>query len=296
LAYYLTGRLGEARQLVQGIVRQKNTGELHNLLGQIDEKDGKFVEAGNEYETAAQMDPSDDNLFDWGSELLLHRAYEPAIDVFKQAVQRYPNSPRLVIGLGMALYSRGIYDEAVKALLAAADLNPSDARCYLFLSKAYDSSPNQADEVIQRFRRYAELEPGNALAQYYYAMSLWKGKRVQDSGLDLHQVESLLRKAIALDEKLPEAHVQLGNLYADQHEYDKSVPEYVRALELNPDLPDAHYRLGTDYVHLGQKDRAHKEFDIYQQQRAQHMAELDKERAEVQQFVIAEKAASATKP
>ena len=98
----------------------------------------------------------------------------------------------------MALYSRGIYDEAVKALLAAAELNPSDARCYLFLSKAYDSSPNQADEVIQRFRRYAELEPGNALAQYYYALSLWKGKRVQDSGLDLHQVESLLQKAIAL--------------------------------------------------------------------------------------------------
>ena len=296
LAYYLTGRLDAARQLVQGIVRQKNTGELHNLLGQIDEKDGKFVEAGNEYEAAAQMDPSEDNLFDWGSELLLHRAYEQAIDVFKRAAQRYPNSPRLVIGLGMALYSRGIYDEAVKALLAAADLNPSDARCYLFLSKAYDSSPNQADEVIQRFRRYAELEPGNALAQYYYALSLWKGKRVQDSGLDLHQVESLLQKAIALDEKLPEAHVQLGNLYADQHEYDKSVPEYVRALELNPDLPDAHYRLGTDYVHLGQKDRAHKEFDIYQQQRAQHMAKLDKERAEVQQFVIAERAASATKP
>ena len=47
----------------------------------------------------------------------------------------------------MALYSRGKYDEAVKALLAAADLNPADPRCYLFLSKAYDSSPNQADET-----------------------------------------------------------------------------------------------------------------------------------------------------
>ncbi len=57
----------------------------------------------------------------------------------------------------MALYSRGKYDEAVKALLTAADLDPSDARCYLFLSKAYDSSPNQAEDVIQRFRRYAEL-------------------------------------------------------------------------------------------------------------------------------------------
>jgi len=296
MADLLTGRLGEARQLVQSMMRSKDTGELHNLLAQIEEKDGKFVAAANEFGTAAHMDPSEDNLFDWGSELLLHRTYEPAIDVFRQATRLYPASPRLQIGLGMALYSRGLYEEAVKALLTAADLNPSDPRCYLFLSKAYDSSPNQAEEVIQRFRRYAELEPSNARAQYYYAMSLWKGKRAEGSGLDLQAVESLLKKSIALDEKLPEAHVQLGNLYADQHEYAKSIPEYVRALELNPNLTDAHYRLGTDYVHVGQKDRAQSEFDVYQKLRAQHLAEVDKERAEVQQFVYSAKAAPSTKP
>ncbi|HEX3472551.1 MAG TPA: tetratricopeptide repeat protein, partial [Silvibacterium sp.] len=296
LAYFLTGQLGEARQLVQSLVKQKNTGELHNLLGQIEEKDGKFVAAVNEFETAAHLDPTEDNLFAWGSELLLHRTYEPAIDVFQYAAQRYPNSPRLMIGLGMALYSRGKYDEAVKALLTAADLDPSDPRCYLFLSKAYDSSPNQAEEVIQRFRHYSELQPRNALAQYYYALSLWKGKRTEDSSLDLQGIEALLQKSVALDETLPEAHMQLGNLYADQRAYDKSIPEYVRALELNPNLPDAHYRLGQDYVHTGQKDRAQKEFEVYQQLRAQHMAEVDKERAEVQQFVYSAKAVPSTKP
>ena len=120
------------------------------------------------------MDPSEENLFDWASELLLHRTYEPAIEVFQQGIARYPSSPRLLTGLGMALYSRGKYDEAVKALIAAADLNPSDPRCYLFLSKAYDSSPSQAEDAVERFRRYAELQPANALAQYYYAMSLWE--------------------------------------------------------------------------------------------------------------------------
>jgi tetratricopeptide (TPR) repeat protein len=296
MADLLTGRLGQARLLVQSMMRSKDTGELHNLLAQIEEKDGKFVAAANEFGTAAHLEPSEDNLFDWGSELLLHRTYEPAIDVFRQATRLYPASPRLQIGLGMALYSRGLYEEAVKALLTAADLNPSDPRCYLFLSKAYDSSPNQAEDVIQRFRRYSELEPSDALAQYYYAMSLWKGKRAEGSGLDLQAVESLLKKSIALDEKLPEAHVQLGNLYADEHEYAKSIPEYVRALELNPNLPDAHYRLGTDYVHVGQKDRAQSEFDVYQKLRAQHLAEVDKERAEVQQFVYSAKAVASTKP
>lgn len=295
MADLLLKRLPEARQMVQHIMTIHDTGELHNLLGQIDEKDGKFLAAANDFETAAHLDPTEDNLFDWGSEMLLHRTYEPAIAIFQQAATRFPKSPRLYIGLGLALYSRGKYDEAVQALLTAADLDPTDARCYVFLSKAYDSSPKQADDVIQRFHRYADLRPNDARAQYYYAMSLWKGNRAGGANVDLQTVQSLLQKSIALDNNLPEAHVQLGDLYAGQHQYDKSIPEYVRALELNPNLSDAHYRLGTDYVHVGQKDQAQKEFAIYQRLRAEHLNEIDKERAEVQQFVYSEKAGSSSK-
>ncbi len=295
MADLLLGRLSEARQVAQHILKTHDTGELHNLLGQIDEKDGKFVEAINDFETAAHLDPTEDNLFDWGSEMLLHRTYEPAIAIFQQATARFPKSPRLYIGLGLALYSRGKYDEAVQALLTAADLDPSDPRCYVFLSKAYDSSPKQADDVIQHFHRYAELSPTDARAQYYYAMSLWKGKRAGDTNVDFQTVQSLLQKSISLDDNLPEAHVQLGDLYAGQHQYDKSIPEYVRALQLNPNLSDAHYRLGTDYVHVGQKDQAQREFAVYQKLRAEHLAETDKERAEVQQFVYSEKSESSAK-
>jgi len=293
---FLLGKLDEARAVIEQLIRKKETGELHNLLGQIDEKEGKFVAAANDYEAAAHLDPSEENLFAWGSEMLLHRTYEPAIEIFKNAAQRYPRSPRIQIGLGLALYSRGKYDDAVKALITAADLDPSDPRCYLFLSKAYNSSPLQADEVVQRFRRYAELQPGNALAQYYYAISLWKGKRVGDAGAELGTVESLLRKAISLDDSLAEAHVQLGNLYADQRRYSDSIPQYERALELNPNLSDAHYRLGTEYVHVGKKEEAQKEFAVYQKLRAEHLAEVQKERDEVQQFVYAEKNAGTSMP
>ena len=88
MADFLTGQLSSARTVIQSLLTTKNTGELHNLLGQIDEKDGKFVDAAKEYETAAHIDPSDDNLFAWGSELLLHRTYEPAVEVFKFATAR----------------------------------------------------------------------------------------------------------------------------------------------------------------------------------------------------------------
>ncbi len=289
LAYIYTGRPAQARQLVQSLLPEKNTAELHNLLGQIEEKDGKFVAAVSEFEIAAHQDPSESNLFDWASELLLHRTLEPAIEVFRKSAERYPNSARIAIGLGIALYSRGNYDEAVKSLLRASDLNPSDPRCYYFLSKAYDSSPSQADEVIRRFARFSELQPGDARAFYYYAMSLWKGKRTQDPGVDLRQIESLLTKAIALDPKLAEAHLQLGNLHSDQTQYAESIPEYVKALDNNPDLADARYRLGQAYVHTGEKTKAQAQFQIYQRLRAQHLADLDKQRAEIRQFVYSEK-------
>jgi Flp pilus assembly protein TadD len=296
LTCYLLDKLDEATQTIQTLEQQQNTGELHTLLGQIDEKEGRFIEAAQELGIAAHMDPSEDSLFAWGSELLLHRTYEPAVDVFKQAIQRYPNSPRLRTGLGMALYSRGEYDEAVKSLLAAADLDPADPRCYLFLSKAYLSSPNQADDVIQRFQKYAELKPKDALAQYYYAISLWKGKRSETTSIDFKKVESLLQKASALDPSLAEPHLQLGIIYNDQHDYAKSLPEYQHALQLDPNSPDVHYRLGQYYVHAGQKDQAQQEFAVYDKLKKEHMAAVDKERAEVKQFVYAEQGTATAKP
>jgi tetratricopeptide (TPR) repeat protein len=292
----LTGHPEPARQLVKALLQARDAAELHNLLGEIEEKDGNFVVAANEFETAAHQDPSESNLFDWASELLMHRTLEPAIEVFRQAVERYPNSPRMAIGLGIALYSRGNYDDAIKSLLRAADLSPSDPRCYFFLSKAYDSSPNQADQVIERFRRFAEQQPANAQAQYYYAMSLWKGKRAQDPGLDLHQIESLLEKSVTLDPKLADAHLQLGNLYSDQTRYADSIPEYLKATESNRNLADAHYRLGQAYVHTGQKNKAQQQFQLYQQLRAQHLAELDKQIADIRQFVSSEKDETPAKP
>jgi tetratricopeptide (TPR) repeat protein len=283
-----------AAQTVEALLKLKNTGELHDLKAQIDEEQGKYLDAANEFETAAHLDPSENNLFDWGSELLLHRTYDPAIEVFRAAAQRYPNSPRIMIGLGISLYARGLYEEAVKALLAGADLDPKEPRCYLFLSKAFYSQQSHAQEVMERFQRYAQLEPANAMAQYEYAMSLWKGGQSEGAKVDLQQVEALLQRSIALDDKLADAHFQLGNLYADRHDFQHSVPQYLRVIELDPKLADAHFRLATDYTHMGEKDRAQAELAVYQKLRAEHLAASDKEGDELLQFVYSSRTPAST--
>jgi len=58
---------------------------------------------------------------------------------------------------------------------------------------------------------------------------------------------------------------------------------------LNADLADAHYRLGQAYVRTGKKEQAQQQLGTYQRLRARHMAELDKQRSEIRQFVYSAK-------
>jgi tetratricopeptide (TPR) repeat protein len=296
LAYFQTDKPEAARHIVDTLAQQNDASELHALLAQVDEKEGKFLPAVNEFETAAHMNPTEENLFDWASELLLHRTYDPAIEIFQQAVERFPTAPRDRIGLGMALYGRGRYDDAVESLVKAIDLGPSDANAYLFLFKIYDNSSAHMDEAIERFRRFSTMQPHSAVALYYYAASQWKGGQANGNNSNPEQVQSLVQRSLELNPDLAEAHMLLGNLYDTQRQYDQSIPEYERAVKLNDNLPDAHYRLSMDYLRIGQKERANQEMEAYQKLRTRHMAEIDKEGEEIQQFVYAERNTPSARP
>ena len=96
--------------------------------------------AVHEYERAAQLDPSEQNYFAWATELLLHRAIQPAAEVFKKGAAAHPHSERMLAGLGAALYASGLYAQAAEQVCAASDLNPADVTPYLFLGKMVQAS------------------------------------------------------------------------------------------------------------------------------------------------------------
>jgi tetratricopeptide (TPR) repeat protein len=285
LAYLQTQNLTQARRHIQAMLRTKDTAELHNLLGEVEEATGNPVIAANEYQRAAHMEPNEKHMFDWGNQLLLHNAYEPAAQVFGHGVGRHPGSARLRIGLGIALYSRGQYDEAVKSLCLAVDMDPSDPRPYFFLGKTYDVSVPMAEEVTKRLAHFVRLYPKNALAHYYYALSLWKGQRGQDSK-DLDQAEKLFKTTLALDPGIAEAHLQLGILYAHQQKDADAIREYQMAIKLQPDLADAHYRLGQAYQRSGEKVRAKEHFEIHGRLRTDKLAQGQQKPGEERPMVL----------
>jgi tetratricopeptide (TPR) repeat protein len=285
LAEIRTGRYSEAKTALGHLLAYENAADLHSLLALADEKTGRFVDAANEYELAARMSPTEQNIFAWGSELLLHHTLQPAVQVFQRGVELYPRSSELEVGLGIALYSRTHYDQAIEAFCRAIDLDPDDPRPYEFLGKIYDVSPLQAQSVTKRFARFAQLQPRNPQALYYYALSLWKASRTETSAVDLGRVRSFLERAVALKPGFAEAHLQLGMLYFQQHRFTDAVAEYRQTISIQPDLADAHYHLGEALVRIGHRAEAQREFRLFSRLHAQQVQERESERSKILQFV-----------
>jgi tetratricopeptide (TPR) repeat protein len=264
LAYLQTGKTALSREMITGLLREKDRAELHNLLGDVEEAEGHVAEAAQQYEAAARMDPSEKNLFDLGSDLMRHRGFEPALKVFAFATERYPQSARLRVGLGIAHYSLGQYDDAVSSLCQAVDLDPGDTKALDFLGKTYDISPQYAEEVTQRLAHFVQIYPDNAAAHYYYALSLRKRALVPGSNSVEGQAEIHLLRAVQLNPAYAEAHFELGLLYEDEKQDAKAVQQYELATKLRFDLSKAHYRLGRLYQKNGQSALAQKEFHAFE--------------------------------
>ena len=167
-----------ASQVKRWLAR-KDVGELHNLLGDIEERAGNLTSPPPPYPArGAHGMPIEEHLFDWGDNLLQLRAYDPARRGLRRLHQASSPNRR---GCASASASRSTpaarYQDAVQSFCDAADLAPSDPRPYQFLGEMYGVSPEMAKEISTRLARFVETHPKNALAHFHYAMSLRKDSR-----------------------------------------------------------------------------------------------------------------------
>jgi tetratricopeptide (TPR) repeat protein len=196
------------------VAKEPDNAAMHHALADADEKSGDALGAAREYQRAAELSPSETNLFDWGAELLLHRAYEPAGEVFAKGHRLFPKSVRIAVGLGVAAYSLASYDLAAQRMCEAAEIDPQDEQPYMFLGKMQGIDNQRFAEMAGvLLARFVRLHPENAWANYFYAVS-----RMRQHDARSDEARPLLEKAIRLDPKLALAHLQLGIWYADRKE------------------------------------------------------------------------------
>lgn len=286
LAYLRTKRLREAINLLKNLVRYRDTAELHNLLGEAQEGSGDYLAAAKEYEEAAHMDPSEGNILDWGTELLVHHTFEPAIQVFVFGTEKYPASAKMEIGLGLAYYGFASFEKSAEALMRATDLAPRDPGPYLILGETYSDSRVPVPGVADRLERLTSMDPTNAQAFYYQALALWKAPTIPSAGKDLSKVELSLRKAAALDPTFADAHLQLGKLYVEEGKIPEAISAYEETIRIDPNLADAHYRLAQLYRRTEKSADAQKELALYQTLHQKQLTEKESKHKRIQRFIV----------
>lgn len=258
---------------------------LHHLLGEVAEHNQDPLAAVRAYQRAAELDPSEINLFDWGAELLLHHAPEPAAEVFGKGHSRFPQSVRMLVGLGIASYIRGSYQDAELRLCEAADLAPDDPTPHRFLGKILTVESSVSPRIAERVARFAERRPQDATANYYFAVSLWKQRKGSEDAELAAKVQGLLEKSVAIDPKFSEAFLQLGIVHFERKELPQAIAAYQQAIGANPKREQAHYRLAQAYRLSGQNDKAQSELRIFEALSKEKETELERERGDIKQFV-----------
>lgn len=285
-ALKMVGDAGQAREHVQRLLARRPGSDLQRMEGELDEKLGDPLSAVREFQQAASADPSEDNFFAWGAELLIHRAIWQAKEVFDEGVRLYPHSARMLTARGATLFAGALYDQAALDLCQASDLNPESAEPYLFMGKIEVEAPNPLPCVVAKLARFAKLQPANALANYYYSMALWKQQGQTSDPQVMEKVTAMLTRAVSLDPKCADANLQLGNLSAGQTWWEQAIGFYLKAIEANPDLSEAHYRLAVAYQRVGEKDKASEQFQLHDAIASEQAAEIQRQREAVKQFVV----------
>ena len=287
LANAHAGNYERARDHAQALLGRSDTAELHHLLGDAQERLGNSLEAVREYQRAAELDPREPYVFDWGSELLLHHAPEPAVEVFTKGNRLFPHSDRMLIGLGAAWFARGSYDQAVQRISEASDMNPSDPVPYLFLGKMQRAETTPSREIVEKLHRFVTLRPENAEANYYYAVGLWKLHDGSTDAASTVQIEYFLNHAVKLDPKFAAAYLQRGILYSERKDYSRAISDYQQAIQADPQMQmeEAHFRLAQAYRQTGDVVKSEAELKLYHQLARESAQRDERERHEIRQFV-----------
>lgn len=276
-----------ALEPAQRALALKETGEVHDLMGDICEAQGQYVDAVKHYQEAVRLDPNDDKFaFDLGAELIAHENYDAARTVFHAAQERFPRVARIYLGAGTAEFLRGKTEAAVDAYLKAVELSPDYEPAYLFLGEAFSFSEGRSAEVVRILSRFADKKPKSFGAQFYYGAALVKDLQ---NGLDQESSEraiTILRRAERLKPGDARVYYLLGELFSLRKQWAEAATEFQKSIALDSNYPEPLYKLGQVYLRLGNQNEAKAMFARHREVLAKSEADLYRRSSEIRSFVL----------
>lgn len=277
------GDLAKAKDTVVGMAQTDSSARAQALLGDIEEKSGAFKEAVQAYQRAAELDPSEPNVWALGVEFLRHWTFDGAIPEFEAGAARFPASARMRLGLGVAYFGNAEYGKAIPVFADLLDAAPGNSFYSQLLGMGCTAVVQEPRPRCSSLLTYAHAHPRDAQAAVCAATGILRDEPSEEQ---MAFAEKLLRNAIAADPRLPEARYQLGLLEQDRGQWEASIPDLEAAVAEKPDLAIAHYRLGLAYGRTGRKTEAQGQMDLHKKYKDAEQQDLDRRLRKVTLFLV----------
>jgi Tfp pilus assembly protein PilF len=261
-AEIVVGQYASAKALLETMMEQQNRAELHSLLGKAEAAQKNYKAAAIEYQKAAEMEPTETNIFDFGMSLF-RLDHNSAITILRYGVQKYPQSVKLHVALGTVLYADGKSVEGAELLCDAEDLNPSDPHPMEILADTEIVPPALAPRVTSLFAELHRKYETDGLILFDYTMvesGRWSNDRDAEP---LHFADSL-RAALRLNPRLPQVYYQLSLISAQQRNYQEEVQFLKKAISMDPGKDEYHYRLAFAYKKSGDEAKFREELSEFE--------------------------------
>jgi len=157
----------------------------------------------------------------------VHRALsqnEEAAACCRTALHLQPNYPEAANNLGLAVFDRGRYTEAIEQYRAALGMRPDFAMAQNNLGNALREL-GRIDEALDAFRAALALDADHALAHSNLGQMLVLQGQAEEA-------LPHLQEAVRHQPNLPAAHNNLGNAYRALERWDEARAAYAAALDL----------------------------------------------------------------
>jgi tetratricopeptide (TPR) repeat protein len=250
LALQKSGDAARASDVLEALRLKQDSAELEDVLGEVSEQNGAFLEAVRSYQRAAEMEPKNEGYrFDYTCELLAHLNFEAARLVSERAVHDFPESVRMSVALGLALFGLERVAEAQQLFLRTARRFPDVELPLVYISLCGEASDAEVPESEDLLMAFYRRHPNGFMAPYLLG-------RAALNRHDAARAANLLLASVELRSDYAPAHFELGRALVELGQVREAVDQYRTALKIEPKKAETFYRLTLAYRKLGERQLA----------------------------------------
>ncbi len=178
---------------------------------------------------------------------------ERTIAGYQHSLRVKPDDAQTHNNLGLALFTRGKIDDAIRHYRQALQLQRSDAEAHSNLANTLLEQGNP-DDAIRHYFLALEIKPNFVEAHYNLGGALLTQGRTREA-------IAAFQQTLQIEPEFAKAHNNLGIAFAQQGDVARAFAHFQRAVAIDPDYAEAHNNLGNALFTAGDLPRAAVEYE-----------------------------------